>query len=208
MNSKLFMVLCLMITTCLCFGQSHYLIKSFDAYKDKNRIILNWSIKKGNSCVGIGILRSENDINYTKIGEIHGICGDNESETNYTFVDESPNHANYYVLELGASGITDPPLFVKFISLDGKASKVIPNPAIYTAYVLFDNPNNEKHTVRFYSNDGKLIRQNITNEDKVYISLENLDDRLLGGPFQKTYYYTIHDAQNSKISDGIFMFNN
>ena len=208
MNSRLFMVLCLMITNYLCFGQSHYLIKRFDAYKDKNRIILNWSIKKGNSCVGIGILRSENDINYTKIGEIQGICGDNESETNYTFIDESPNHANYYVLELGASGITDPPLFVKFISLDGKASKVIPNPAIYTAYVLFDNPNNEKYTVRFYSNDGKLIRQNITNEDKVYISLENLDDRLLGSPFRKTYYYTIHDAQNSKIADGIFMFNN
>ena len=208
MNSRLFMVLCLMITTCLCFGQSHYLIKSFDAYKDKNRIILNWSIKKGNSCFGIGILRSENGRDYTKIGEIQGICGSNESETNYTFVDESPNHANYYVLELGFSGKTDPPIFVKFISLDGKTSKVIPNPAIYTAYVLFDNPNNEKHTVRFYSNDGKLIRQNITNEDKVYISLENLDDRLLGGPFQKTYYYTIHDAQNSKISDGIFMFNN
>lgn len=208
MNSRLFMVLCLMITTFLCFGQSHYLIKSFDAYKDKNRIILNWSIKKGNSCVGIGILRSENGRDYTKIGEIQGICGSNESETNYTFVDESPNHANYYVLELGFSGKTDPPLYVKFISLDGKASKVIPNPAIYTAYVLFDNPNNEKHTVRFYTNDGKLIRQNITNEDKVYISLENLDDRLLGGPFQKTYYYTIHDAQNSKISDGIFMFNN
>ncbi|MBK8888479.1 MAG: hypothetical protein IPN46_18895 [Saprospiraceae bacterium] len=130
MNSRLFMVLCLMITNYLCFGQSHYLIKRFDAYKDKNRIILNWSIKKGNSCVGIGILRSENDINYTKIGEIQGICGDNESETNYTFIDESPNHANYYVLELGASGITDPPLFVKFISLDGKASKVIPNPAV------------------------------------------------------------------------------
>jgi len=82
-----------------------------NAIKDKDRIILQWTIKKGSSCIGIGIFRSTDAINFEVIGEIKGVCGSTEFAQAYHFIDENPikNKTNYYVLEMGFSGKTTPP---------------------------------------------------------------------------------------------------
>ena len=80
------------------WSQSHYILDNLSAIKDKNRVIINWTIKRGNSCIGIGIFRSVDRTNYELIGEIQGICGSTEFAQAFHFIDENPvkNKTNYY----------------------------------------------------------------------------------------------------------------
>lgn len=191
------------------FSQHHAILSRFQAFKDKNRVILSWTIRQGNSCVGIGILRSTDSINFKPIGEIQGICGSFDAAQNFTYIDENPakNNTNFYVLELGFAGKTEPPLAVEFIEIGESKSKVVPNPNNGSGNIYFFNPNNENHTLLVYDSHGKHAFIKESNQDYFSFSLDSMEEiEIASFNFPESKYsYIIINQANKIISSGIIL---
>jgi hypothetical protein len=191
-------------------GQSHELLTSFKAEKNSNRVILNWSIKQGNTCVGINILRAADTLNFVEIGNIQGICGSTEFEQRFTFVDDKPlpNQTNYYKLELGFSGRTEPPLKIDYdyVKLENNESKVVPNPNSGFGSIIFVNPYNQNFKIHIkdshgrpvdtYESEAEIINFDVTHQTK--------------NPFgyympANSYNYFIMDETGNIVSTGQFI---
>ena len=88
------------------FAQRHPILGKFYLSENKGTVDLHWSIMEGSTCNGIQIYRSNDSIQFSKIGEISGVCGSISEEQSYTFSDVNPfrNQVNYYRLELGIHG--------------------------------------------------------------------------------------------------------
>jgi hypothetical protein len=204
-----FIIFLFLLNVAPVWSQSHYILDNLSAIKDKNRVIINWTIKRGNSCIGIGIFRSIDSTNYELIGEIQGICGSTEFAQAFHFIDENPvkNKTNYYVLELGFSGKSEPPLKVEYIDLGITQSKVIPNPMSGSGHIFFENPNNELHKLFVFDATGKRVWDGKTNDEKFTISLSNKEETEIPSfNFTTTkYYYYITDNNGKKVSTGIFL---
>lgn len=185
------------------YGQSHYLLSRLEATRHENRIILGWAIKQGGSCFGIGILRSSDNTHFEKIGEISGVCGSTESEQVFTFTDEQPikNKINYYKLELGFSGKTEPALTVDFFDFARNASFVIPNPFKNTCKIKFINTSPGKYSLQIYENNGKFISTFYSEKDEFYLDEDFA--ATLNTSYPSTYVYTILDPNGQKVSSGI-----
>lgn len=191
-------------------AQNHEILNRFQAIKDKDRVILLWTIKQNSSCQGIGILRSTNNRDFVQIGKIEGVCGSPSEEQHFTYVDENPvpNKTNYYVLELGFSGQTIPSLKVEFIDLSTSSSIVIPNPALYSTTIHFHNPNNEKHELFIYDLTGKYVWKGTTHSDSYHFDIMHIED-LSTASFnipRNMYHYIIRTESGKKISSGKIFF--
>lgn len=79
------------------------ILASFQVQPIQEEVVLNWTIKKGQTCFGTTILRSTDSIHFESIGKIEGICGDEATAASYTFIDTDPikGAKSYYRLELG-----------------------------------------------------------------------------------------------------------
>lgn len=183
------------------FAQRHYLLNSFTATKDKNRVILTWTMKPGASCFGIGILRASGEDDLKIIGTIPGICGSENEPMTYTYIDENPiaNTLNRYVLELGFSGKTEPPLDLNFISLNNEKSKVVPNPVRSQAVIYFDNINKLSHNLRVFDGRGAPILVVDTFAD--FFDISAFEYNLPAG----MYYYTIEEASGNWVTSGSYI---
>lgn len=200
--------LCLLsITFCLTslYGQSHYLLSKFEATRHENRIILSWTIKQGGSCFGIGIFRSTDNTEFEKIGEITGNCGSSENEQNFIYIDDNPvkNMINYYVLEMGFSGKTKPPLEAEFFDFDKNSSKVIPNPFKDSARILFINPDFATYTLYIFEESGKLLKTAISKEDAFILTSDDIHYNTPAT--ERKFYYIITDEKGQRITSGIFI---
>ena len=186
-------------------GQSHYLLSRLEAFKSENRVIINWNIRQGGSCFGIGILRSTDQVHYDVIGEIFGNCGSSESEQTFSFIDENPvkNKINYYVLEMGFSGRSAPPLTIEYYDLGKNNSKVIPNPLTLNGKILFINPSNTKHTILIFDQTGRIVKSALSYDDFFIPGLGYADD--FSHSELKKYFYIIQDENGTKISSGQFV---
>lgn len=186
-------------------GQSHYLLSRLEVTRHDNRIILTWTIKQGGSCFGIGIFRSTDNTEFEKIGEISGNCGSAEEDLAYTFIDEKPvkNKINQYVLEMGFSGKTAPPLEIEYFEFDKNSSKVIPNPITTSGKVLFINPNNTRHTLSILDLNGKILKVISTESDHFKLSDEIFD--IIHPVSSNQYFYLISDEKGKRVSSGHFI---
>lgn len=196
-----FLLLCVSVKS-----QSHYLLSKLGATRHDNRIIINWTIKQGGSCFGIGILRSTNNVDYQKIGEITGVCGSSESEQNFVFVDEHPekNKIHYYVLELGFSGKSAPPLEAEYFDFERSKSLVLPNPLVSDAKIKFINPNLDRHTLLVFDAMGKFVSSQISESDEFLLRHADFISLSLAHIF----IYTIRHADGKIISTGTFFGGN
>lgn len=179
-------------------AQSHYLLDNFSAFRDGKRIILTWTIGQGNSCIGIGIYRSKDDLEYEKIHEFFGECGSPSKAQFYSFVDENPiqNSDNFYVLELGFSGRTTPVL-VTFEALPDSGSKVVPNPVSDSATIIYLNPNEKMNVLKFFNNSGQLITEITSSKSTVTLPIEQFSPGI--------YFYEISDFNQNRVSSGKFV---
>lgn len=112
----------LLFETFLVFGQ-HNILERFTGTQLSNIVRLDWTIKGGNTCNGIFVYHSTNDSVYTDIGRIEGVCGSTEASMSYEFEHNSPSPLNYYKLELGLQGRSDP-IVVSFLSNPDKGFSV------------------------------------------------------------------------------------
>lgn len=179
-------------------AQNHYLLEQFTAIKDRQRVLLTWTMKLGSSCHGIGILRAAGDEDFKVIGTIPGICGSQYEAMSFSFIDENPmpNTVNRYILELGFSGQTYPPLELNFIDLSQRTSKVVPNPVALESHIYFDNPQNSIYFLTIFNPLGLLMA-----EMKTYDNFFRIADHIFHES-QGTFHYIIKNEGGQIISSG------
>lgn len=199
MDMKCLFSIAFTFITFIINAQDHDILVRFGAIVHKDNIILNWTIARNQSCIGIGILRSADGISYTKIGEIQGICGSNTEDQHYTFIDEKPllNSYNYYKLELGFNGKSKASDPVYFFSLDNDLSKVFPNPTNDYSYIYFNNPSNLTHNLYVYSAGSALVSHQSTNQE--FFHVQFTQEQLYHSKF---LFYVITNKMNEKIASG------
>ncbi|MBE0637216.1 MAG: hypothetical protein IH598_01695 [Bacteroidales bacterium] len=159
--------------------QAHPILSYFTAVRVNNTVQINWAISGGNTCNGILIQRSTDGIFFEVIGEIGGVCGSPDVDVPYVFTDENPesNQTNYYRLELGSQGFTNPVTIEYFpLNVDGFSLILDKNAGI--AYIHFANPEQNLATYRIYSIDGRFLRAGETNDSVIIFDFSVLPVQL------------------------------
>jgi hypothetical protein len=163
-------------------------ILQFSAVQIENKIQLDFTIKSGYTCNGIGIYRSADSVNFTLIGDIQGVCGSSDRNESYSYIDYAPlkNSKNYYRLEpgsLGTSGITG----VFFIDLSENDVLVYPNPVNSNSAIYTLNTTHEERMLYIYSREGKHIYRSEPSRGNTFsLPVENF----IAG----IYYFTIQSG--------------
>lgn len=179
-------------------AQGSSILGKFTLSQANGQVSLFWQIIAGNTCNGIQIYRSTDSIQYSRIGYIGGICGSETEAVNYTFTDSIPvnNTVNYYYLELGGVG-TSNTLSIDVIDAGESGYQIRPHPVLNSARIYFDALSSGSYTIRIYDFQGQLV-----------FSTESLEDRFdidtapwPSGP----YAFTISDADNSVLTDGVMI---
>jgi hypothetical protein len=156
-------------------GQDGTVQLEFSATEISGKIFLAWTMNFGQTCNGIDITRSTDNLNFSTIGDIQGVCGSPTDTVSYSFIDESPNpnQINYYRLTLGNLGPSQT-LSVEIINLEGTGYQVRPNPIIEQGRIYFDNDRSEEHGLTLFSVNGLAIKELTTRSDFFEINTSDL----------------------------------
>ncbi len=155
-------------------SQEHEILSYFFGLIKDDIIILKFGITGGNTCNGILINHSTDDINYVQVGEIPGICGSQITEVPYTFIHDNPvsGQKNYYKLELGLQG-SSTPLIITFYNTGEDGYILFPNPGRDIMQILVTG-NGEPVELLFRDVSGKTIG-NLNSASGKLISIPTQD---------------------------------
>lgn len=160
------------------FSQNgHPILSEFFAIQDGKTVILDWTIKGGNTCQGIRIERFSEELQgFERIGEYDGVCGSTENDERYQYVDTSPlpNQINLYRLELGQQGYTNVLAF-EFYAYNDDNYVLLGNPVIDRTQIIFENPLNANCIFESYDLNGRLVFETQTSGNKVDILKGNME---------------------------------
>ncbi|MBK6988850.1 MAG: T9SS type A sorting domain-containing protein [Bacteroidetes bacterium] len=153
-------------TSYSCFAQTHPILSRFIVSEINGRAFLSWSIIAGSTCDGIQIYRSVDSANFSRIGEIAGVCGSVSFEEPYDFTDNDPikNSINYYRLDLGNQGFSQI-VSVEIIDIESFGYQIRPHPAITEAKIYFDNSTLKEYQLTIYTINGIEVFSTATKED-------------------------------------------
>jgi hypothetical protein len=155
------------------FSQTHPFLNKFIATRIGETVYLTWNIKAGSTCDGIQVFRSTDSLNFYKIGEIPGVCGDVFESRSYTYTDFIPekNRVNYYKIGLNENGFSQI-ITIDLISFNNKGYQVRPNPMVHESLIKFENSNKQWSELCVYSLNGSRVLQLQTSTDffEVYSS--------------------------------------
>lgn len=140
-------------------------LASYTATFTHGNVLVNWTIKSGNTCNGARLYHSTDSIHYNLIHEVFGVCGNISEEESYFFLHTQPglNQSNYYRLELG----TDQNFWITriWVPLDGaNVLNVWPSPAHETIYAGWENKTYESYHLRITDFQGKRMYESLTRE--------------------------------------------
>lgn len=151
-------------------------LDDFSVFQHDNEIYLSWVIAKGNSCNGISIERSNDDVHYAEIEYIPGVCGSPSYPQPFSFIDEHPlpNEVNYYRLELGLQGYSETRQ-LEFIRIDDSGFQLRPNPASDQTLILFNNSRSQQFDVEIYSLTGALMERRSSNTSDILLDVSHFN---------------------------------
>ncbi len=175
------------------FSQNEEAVPDLTASEFNKKVLLTWTLTQGNTCNGIDVFQSIDGINFTKIGDIEGICGSPEASISYNFTHAFPekNAVNYYRLRLGALGYTYT-TSVEVWDLSGDNYILRPNPISDTSELLFSNDGSKEAVIRIFNAHGNLRHTETTITEKFnlsktlfasgiyYFEIETLKRKILG----------------------------
>lgn len=141
------------------YSQGENLLDNFQASEINGKVFLTWTMKSGNTCQGIEILRSIDTVNFEIIGTVEGVCGSLTEAKHYSFTDYHPvwNAVNTYKLNLGGEGFSQT-VSVELIDVSEKGYVIAPHPISNISKVHFKNDSGSLITLRIYSLNGDLIK--------------------------------------------------
>jgi hypothetical protein len=151
------LLIILLIPISAAFSQFHAIISFFNGEAYNDQVLLTWNISGGNNCNGIIIYHSSDNISYTEIGEIPGLCGEIIDSEPYSFLHSNPNEnqVNYYKLQLGSQGFTTP-LEVLFYNTNDIGFTVFPNPSEEVVNIYINNAY-QNASIEVFDMNGKQI---------------------------------------------------
>ncbi|MBL4862267.1 MAG: T9SS type A sorting domain-containing protein [Crocinitomicaceae bacterium] len=146
------------------FGQNEDVIDGFTASEFNGKVLLSWTIKQGNTCNGVKILRSTDAFDFAQIGSIQGICGSSAESIAYEFTDLFPvkNAVNYYRLSLGGVGFSWI-VSVEVIDLEANNYLLRPNPISDSSQLYFDNETNNVMKLEVFDPSGVRVHEDQTS---------------------------------------------
>lgn len=173
-------------------SQPHALLQDFSGYQQERQLVLRWTFRSGSLCEGTRIERSSDGYIYQQIGEVPGICGNQETAFTYTFTDSLPktNAINYYRLELGNFGFTSV-IGVEHITT-GSNGFVVLNSDTGLTSVFFKQVPGKKSNAVIYSSSGKRVLETTIEGN----SLQIPPGRLAAG----IYILLLSFADNTAVS--------
>ncbi len=180
------------LLTVNCFSQTTETLDNFSAFESNGKVYLNWTVTSGSTCDGIEIYHSQDETNFTRIGDIPGICGSSSEPVSYSFVHTTPlqNSVNKYRLLLGLLGYSNI-LTLNIIDTKEGGYSIFPNPLQENSVLYFKNPRKEIFTFKIFDQSGKMISKDSISGDE--ISLRNSDYR------PGLYYFAIMDESKIQI---------
>jgi len=181
---KIISVLLIVLLGFNSMSQNEDVIDGLTATEFNGKVLLTWSIKQGNTCNGVVILRSIDSVNFVEIGSIEGICGSSQEEIHYDFTDISPekNAVNYYRLSLGGIGFSWI-VSAEVIDMGANNSLLRPNPINESAELFFDNETSALMTLKIFSDNGRLVKSESTIGELFILNKSEYGAGM--------YYYTI-----------------
>ncbi len=152
--------------------QAQGFLSHFSLATGNGKVVLNWTIDAGNTCLGIEIVRSTDGQSFTPIGNIGGICGSINEPISYSFVDDSPvpNQTNFYKLLLGLS-IESEVQSVEIIDLNDAGFQIRPHPVHQDGLLYFQNDLRERHILSLHQLNGHLLSEEETESDHFILDL-------------------------------------
>ena len=175
-------------------AQNEDVISNLSADEINGKVLLTWSIKQGNTCNGINILRSTDSVNFIFIGSINGVCGSSQEELPYEFTDLDPekNKRNYYRLSLGGIGFS---WIVSSEVIDVTSNNYLlrPNPIVDSSELHFKNDASNIIEFIVYDNMGNKVKSLTTIEKKIILQQQDYKSGMY-------FFVLINATHNNKIS--------
>lgn len=182
----------------LFFAQNESVIGNFIGSELNGKVLLTWTVKAGNTCNGIQVLRGTDSLNFVPIGSIEGICGSIQENVPYEFTDVSPekNALNYYRLLLGGVGYSKI-ISVDIVDISENNYLLRPNPIVDTSELHFKNDAANEIVIRVYNEMGSEVKKYITLEEMILLDRRD---------YQKgIFFFIIYDQARSATVKGRFV---
>lgn len=158
-------------------GQNIELV-DFTVNQNEGGNFISWTIGRGNFCDG-SVVERTSDTNmvgsYENIHEIFGVCGDQNFDATYDFLDNSPLIGlNFYRIKLGD---TDQSEWIAVYVYDFQHQGYVagPNPAEDVYVIKFPNYNHDPHDFVVYNDLGMIVHSASISSDQITLSTTNLD---------------------------------
>jgi hypothetical protein len=139
-------------------------------------VYIQWAIKAGNTCDGVRVYRSADNLFFEEIGRIEGVCGSPFSTVTYEFTDTTPllNRNSFYRLELGNLGYSNV-LNIVIIDFSKNNFRIFPNPAFEFTTVYFKNPSQQTSLVELFKLNGQKVFEKRTTESEITIPVSTFE---------------------------------
>jgi hypothetical protein len=106
---KITLILILIVNSfAFSFSQEEFL-DGFGLEVFNQKVQIKWTIKAGNTCAGIKVMRKTQNSDFIQIDELFGICGDLEKPISYLITDNNPptNEILFYRIDFGGNGVSE-----------------------------------------------------------------------------------------------------
>jgi len=121
---------------------------------------LNFTLAAGNTCLGIRILRSDDNTSFSEIGFIGGVCGSVSDNVSYSYTDSMPlaNKVGYYQLDLELLGTSAVHSF-RYINYGSEPVVAVPNISEGLFHLYFQNPRKAPVRLTVFDLNGRKIKE-------------------------------------------------
>lgn len=192
------MLKCLFLLLLVSFGftaKSQSILSDFDIDLSEGKVLLAWTIKSGNVCNGMQILRSKDSISFVLIEDIQGVCGNLSSSVSYTFTDQTPilNTTNYYKINFGGQQESHV-LGIEVVNVINNSYLLKPNPVSGASDLYFQNDNQNEMVLKVFDDFGDVIYLDQTYSNKFVLDSTSFSSGI--------YYFSLENQKTRSVING------
>ena len=192
------MLKCLFLLLLVSFGftaKSQSILSDFDIDLSEGKVLVAWTIKSGNVCNGMQILRSKDSISFVLIEDIQGVCGNLSSSVSYTFTDQTPilNTTNYYKINFGGQQESHV-LGIEVVNVINNSYLLKPNPVSGASDLYFQNDNQNEMVLKVFDDFGDVIYLVQTYSNKFVLDSTAFSSGI--------YYFSLENQKTRSVING------
>lgn len=197
-----FLLTSLILLSSLCsFSQSTRVIR-FDVIPtdEDKKALIRWTMDAGSTCLDFVVERSADNLNFQEVYFYPGVCGDEEEEVSYSWIDPSPIQftTSYYRLKLDQIEFSLVSELILSSRLGGKEILSYPNPSNGAFTIEFLNPKRQAFTISVFSPHGiKIFEEKETSGNFRDFNLPELE--------RGVYYINVNFEDASSFATKLIM---